>query len=373
MKEKKLHDWRDWQAAAQRRLPRFAFDFIEGGAGEEDALRHNREAFRHVCVTPGVLRGTAAVDTSLTLFGMKQDLPLAIAPTGLNGLICPGGDALLARAAAANAISFVLSTAANQSLEAVTEAAGQPPWFQLYMIDAATTAALVERARRVECPVLVVTVDVPVSGHRLRDARNGLRFPLRRGLPLLRHFVSRPAWTLAQARAHNAHTFPLLDGAGHARLFNRAFDPGISWNDIARLRDQWKGAMIIKGILHEDDAAKAAQLGMDGIIVSNHGGRQLAAAPPPLSVLTSVAAAAKGMKVLMDGGIRSGEDIVKALALGADAVLIGRLALYGLAANGVQGVSDVLSLLKSQLTTTMHLMGCADIESVKKARTSKPY
>lgn len=298
-------------------------------------------------------------------------MPVAIAPTGLNGLIRPSGDQLIAQAAAAQGIPFILSTAANCSLEQICDVTGIPPWFQLYVMNREDAFQLIDRARALACKVLVVTVDVPVSGNRIRDLRNGFTLPFKPTWPVLCDCINRPAWSMKQFKTINKLSFPMLNsGPLHRKrvkqLFSRSFDTSFSWKDIAIIRDRWKGVLVLKGILNPDDAVQACKLGVDGIIVSNHGGRQLECAPASLTMLPAVVAAVKNkITVFLDGGIRSGEDVLKALALGADGVLAGRLPLYGLAAAGGNGVSAIMAQLQKEILTAMSLTGCTTLNDVR--------
>lgn len=252
-------------------------------------------------------------------------------------------------------------------MEQIIEITGILPWFQLYVMNREEALVLIERARSLACKVLIVTVDVPESGNRIRDLRNGFTMPFRPSWSVLRDCISRPSWSMKQFKTIKKLSFPMLNsGALHRarekQLFSRSFDTSFSWKDIAVIRDRWKGALVLKGILNPEDAVYACKLGVDGIIVSNHGGRQLECAPASLTMLPAVVAAVKNkVTVLFDGGIRSGEDVLKALALGADGVLAGRLPLYGLAAAGGNGVSAIMALLQKEILTAMSLTGCASL------------
>jgi len=322
-------------------------------------------------LTPRVLRDTAAVDTSVEVFGRRWKHPIAIAPMGLNGLIRPQGDVHIARAAQRHGIPFIQSTASNARLEAVAKEAA-PPWLQLYVMgDRGMAEQLVRRAARAGSEALVLTVDVPVSGYRERDERNGFRLPFKPTLGTALEMLTHPAWLLRAALAGAPEFVNLSETEGkgsaqvQAALLNRTMDRSMVWDSLQWLRSLWSGPLLLKGVLHPDDAAIALRHGVDGLIVSNHGGRQMDAAPAAITALPPVLDAVGGqVPVLVDSGFRSGTDIAKALALGAQGVLIGRPALYGLAVDGEKGVSAVLELLARELTRTMTLLGAAQVSDL---------
>jgi (S)-mandelate dehydrogenase len=366
----------DWRAAARKTLPRFVYDYLEGGAEEEHALRRNLAAFDEWFLIPRVLNDVSARSVSLDIFGEATALPVIIAPTGLNGLIRPRGDEMLARAAVNAGIPFVLSTAANAGIAEIVRASGRAPWFQLYVLDRQRANTLVATAEIAGCPALVVTVDVPLGGKRCRDLRNGVTIPFRRDLKLILDAARRPSWVWRYLTDDDALVMPCLqitDGCSgaekQAQLLARAFDASFTWDDLARLRDRWHRYLIIKGLLSVEDAERALRLGVDGIVVSNHGGRQLDGAPGALDVLSGiVAAVGQRAAVFLDGGIRNGEDVLKAIALGAKAVLVGRAPLYGLAAAGEEGVTKVIGQFKDDLLRGMALLGCAELNDVDRSR-----
>lgn len=364
----------DHRRRARRRLPRFVFDFIDGGAGDEACIRRNREALDAVTLTPRCLRDVSAVDTGVTLLGRRWSMPLAVAPTGFNGLIRPDADLALARAAAAAGVPFVLSTAANARLERVAEVADGMSWLQLYvMTERSITRQMVARARRAGIGALVLTVDVPVSGRRERDLRHGFRLPFRPPPATVLDICRHPLWLARMALAgmpgfpnlsedETARRSPELD----ARLLGRALDRTLDWGALDWLRDQWDGPLLLKGVLHPEDAALAVERGIDGIIVSNHGGRQLDIAPASVAMLPGVAGAVAGrVPVLVDGGLRRGGDIARALALGADAVLAGRPLLYGLASDGERGARSVLATFAEELDNAMTLLGASTVGELR--------
>lgn len=368
----------DWQDAARSTLPRFVFDYVDGAAEDGHCLRRNRSDFEAITLTPRVLRNTHRIDTSVEVFGSTWKAPFAIAPMGLNGLVRPGGDAILAAAAAAAGVPFILSTASNMRLEDVQATAPDAlHWMQLYVMHRTVAERIVQRAAQAGYSALVLTVDVPVSGSRERDARNGFGIPFKPTPRFMADLVLHPRWALRMARAGtpafaNLTTDDSPDATDaesasvQAALLTRAMDRALVWETLAWLRKSWSGPLLLKGVLHADDARLAIEHGVDGLIVSNHGGRQLDAAPSAISALPGVVAAVKGrIPVLMDSGIRRGSDIVKAVAHGANAVLIGRPLLYGLAADGRVGVDTVMQVLVQELQRTMTLVGAARISDLQ--------
>jgi L-lactate dehydrogenase (cytochrome) len=372
----------DARAIARRRLPRFLFDYLDGGAFGEGTMRRNRADLEEVALRQRVLRDVSGCDTSTELFGETAALPLALAPIGLAGMNARRGEVAAARAAAAHGVPFCLSTVSACPLAEVAAASPVPPWFQLYMIrDRGFMRDLLQAARDHGCRVLVFTVDMPVPGIRYRDYRSGLAGApgLAGGLRRLGQALRRPRWAWdvgVHGRPHKlGNVAPVLGpDSGMEDFFawmRDNFDPAIRWSDLAWIRESWTGPMLIKGILDPDDARAAAEHGADGIIVSNHGGRQLDGAASTIAALPAVAAAVPDLPVLVDGGIRSGLDVVRMLASGARGVLIGRLWAYALAAGGQAGVERLLSLLAAEIRTTMALTGCrslADIDATILAR-----
>jgi len=355
-------DVADYRERARRRLPRLVFDYLEGGADDELTLRANREVLDRIRLVPRLLNDVAQRDQSVTLFGATLPTPLIIAPTGLNALFWRDGDLALARAAARAKIPFALSTASNVTIEQVSEKAGGRLWFQLYVVSRPIADALVDRALACGYSALILTVDVPLSGNRKRDLRNGFSLPFRPTAAAVLDMLRHPRWLADMARSgrpelQNLSSTAAEDPASQAALLSRQLDASFGWDDLKRLRDRWPRTLLVKGILHVDDAVRAIEMGADSVIVSNHGGRQLDGVPTPLEVLPRLAAAVDA-PLLVDSGFRRGSDIVKALALGAKAVLIGRAALYGLAAAGESGVDDVLAILKREIDRALALVGC---------------
>ncbi|WP_322469713.1 alpha-hydroxy acid oxidase [Hydrogenophaga sp. SNF1] len=373
----------DVRERARRYLPRFVADYVDGGAEDERCLDHNARDLAALRLVPHCLRDTRAVDTSVEVFGRTWKRPLGVAPVGFNGLVRPNGDVLLARAAASQGLPFVLSTASNARLETVRAAAPEAAqWMQLYvMSDRAIAEQIVRRAAAAGFEALVLTVDVPVSGMRERDVRNGFKLPFRPGPRTLWDLASHPRWSLGMAR-HGAPGFVNLSestgGAASAQvqaaLLARAMDRSLVWDSLAWLRRLWQGPLLIKGVLHRDDAARAAREGVDGLIVSNHGGRQLDAAPSTISVLPGIVQAVDGrLPVFVDSGFRRGSDAVKALSLGARGVFVGRPAVWGLAADGEAGAARSLDLIGTEIERTLTLMGAASLRDLGPANLSLPW
>jgi isopentenyl diphosphate isomerase/L-lactate dehydrogenase-like FMN-dependent dehydrogenase len=343
----------DFERAAAERLPRFALDYFASGSDDEIALRRNRAAFERITLRYRALRGVGAPDTSVTLLGRRHALPVVIAPTAFMRLADEAGELAVARAAASAGVTQGLSTLSTYSLEEVASAASGPKWFQVYVFkDRALTASLVRRAETAGYEALVVTVDAPVLGTREADVRN--RFSLPAGMF--------PANLAPEAdRAVRASG----DGSGLQQYFTANIDPTLTWADIDWLRSLTPLPVLVKGIVRGDDAAEAVAHGVAGIIVSNHGGRQLDSAPAGIDAVSEVASAVGGhVPVLMDGGVRRGSDVVKAIARGADAVLIGRPVLWALAAGGEAGVARMLALLRAEIEQAMALCGCRTLAEV---------
>jgi (S)-mandelate dehydrogenase len=363
----------DHRRQARSVLPRFVYDYIEGSADDGHCMRRNAVDLASTELTPRVLRDTTRIDTSVDVFGRTWALPFGIAPTGLNGLVRPDGDRLLAMAAAQAGIPFTLSTASNARLEDVRAAAPDGvQWMQLYVMHRAMAEQIVQRAQREAYQALVLTVDVPVSGNRELDQRNGFKMPFRPTPRLAWDLKSHPRWALRMA-PHGAPDFANLTPSGHgagstsmqAALLARAMDRSLVWDTLAWLREHWTGPLLLKGVLHAQDAQLAVDHGVDGLIVSNHGGRQNDASPSAISALPRVVAAVRGqIPVFMDSGIRRGGDVAKALALGAAAAFIGRPTLYGLAASGQQGAAAVLKILADELVRSMALLGAASVRDL---------
>jgi isopentenyl diphosphate isomerase/L-lactate dehydrogenase-like FMN-dependent dehydrogenase len=351
----------DLRRLARRRLPRIVRDYVEGGAEDQLTLRANREAFEAIRFAPRVLSDVARRSQKTMLFGREYRSPFGIAPIGAAGLVWHEAEIAMARAARAAGVPFILSTHSLVPLARVAARAGGAPWFQLYLPNNRINAGnLVAQALDLGCEALVLTADVPVGGNREYNERNGFCLPLRLGLRTVLDGVLHPRWL--------AGTYLRSDwrrGRGaHLAEWSTRRDTQ-TWNDFDWLRRAWPRKLLVKGILGAEDALLALKHGADGVIVSNHGGRQLDGAPAAIEALPRVAAAAGGrMAILLDGGLRRGADIVKACALGADMTLVGRAALYGAAAGGEAGVSRALELLGSEVDRVLALLGCASSEAL---------
>lgn len=363
----------DLRLLAKRRLPRAVFDFYDGAAEDELTLRDNRAAFERVRLAPKVLRDVSRVDTATTLLGAPSKLPIGIAPTGTAGFGWPGADVALARSAAACGIPYTLSTAATASIERIARASSGRLWFQAYILKGREfTMKLVERARAAGYEGLMITVDVPVGGKRERDFRNHYSVPFRFTAKNLLDFASRPGWAFGILR----HGMPQLENLigftpgvtgtiAISSSVGRNNDASFDWDALKVMRDRWPRKFIVKGILRADDAEKIAAIGCDGLVVSNHGGRQLDGAVATLDALPAIARAVGGrISVLVDGGVRRGADVVKALALGAEGVLVGRATLYGSSAGGEAGVARALDILSDELVRSMQLCGVRSVREI---------
>lgn len=361
----------DYRVAAKRRLPRIAFDYLEGGAEDGDALRRNRDAYSRQLFRPRVLNDVSQCSTATSVWGREMAAPMVVGPTGLNGLFWPQADESLARAAAEAGLPFVLSTASTSLLEDVRAAVPNGDlWLQLYVQqDRRIAEDMMRRARAAGYSTLVLTVDTPVHGNRDHDVRNGFKLPLRMSRRLIADCLGHPHWTYQMLRFGSPELKNIAKSVGekadlnrHAALLSRQMDLTLAWRDIAWLRQHWHGQLIVKGIQSVDDAMLAVGSGVDGIVLSNHGGRQLASTLAPLELLPAVCAAVAGkLKVFVDGGVRRGSDVVKAVALGATGTLLGRAPLYGVAVSGQSGARDVLRILQTEMRTTMQLLGCIDV------------
>jgi L-lactate dehydrogenase (cytochrome) len=358
----------DLRTIAKRRTPTPAFDYVDGAAQRELTARRTREAFDAVELLPRILHGTEKVDLSTSIAGGTSALPFGIAPTGFTRFMHAEGEDAGATASAAAGIPFSLSTMGTRSIEqvAATAPAGRR-WFQLYLWkDRQKSLDLLRRAEASGFDTLLVTVDTPVAGQRLRDARNGMVIPPRLTLKTVLDASYRPEWWF-NFLTTDPLTFASLSGASHdlPTLINSMFDPSLSMADLEWIRSVWAGKLFVKGVLTAQDTRRALDAGADGLIVSNHGGRQLDRAPVSLHALAEVRAeAGTGVEIILDSGIMSGADIVAALCAGADFTLIGRAYLYGLMAGGREGVDRVIELLAKEIEVTMQLVGAATIEDL---------
>lgn len=366
----------DYRRAARARLARIAWDYLEGAAEDGDSMRAARGSYGRWQFRPRVLSDVSACSLSASIWDRDAAAPMIVGPTGLNGLFWPKADEVLAAVAAEAGLPFVVSTAATSLLEDVRAAAPDADlWLQLYVQrDRAIAENMMRRASEAGFSTLVLTVDTPVHGNRDHDVRNGFRLPLRPSAKLLLDCLRHPRWSCQMLM----HGVPQLRNIArsvgeaenldrHAALLSRQMDLALQWADLAWIRRHWRGRVIVKGILSVEDAMLARDAGADGIVLSNHGGRQLASAPAPLDMLPEVhRLVGRDLRIFVDGGARRGSDVVKAVSLGATAVLLGRAPLYGLAARGRGGAAHVLALMKAEMNTTMTLLGRTRVESLNR-------
>jgi L-lactate dehydrogenase (cytochrome) len=363
----------DYREAARRKLPPFLFHYLDGGAGTETTLRANVGDLQQVALRQRVLKGSEQLDLSTEWFGVKQQLPIALAPIGLAGMYARRGEVQAARVAAERGIPFIQSTVSVCALQEVASRSEQPLWCQLYVLkDRGFMRDYLQRARELGIKTLVFTVDMPVPGARYRDAHAGMsgkNGPLRRVAQAMLH----PRWALdvgLLGRPHDLGNISTYRGnptglADYIGWLASNFDPGIDWADLQWIRDEWDGPMVIKGILDADDARDAKAFGADGIVVSNHGGRQLDGALSTAKALPAIAAAVKGdLTIFADGGVRTGLDVVRMLALGADGVLLGRAFIYALAVAGGAGVRNLLAIFEKDMRTSMVLTGVKSVREI---------
>ena len=363
----------DYRAAAQQFLPPFLFHYIDGGAYAEQTLRRNVDDFAAVALRQRVLKDMSQLDTSIELFGEKLSIPVALSPVGLTGMYRRRGEVQAARAADKHGIPFTMSSVSVCPIEEVAPKIQRPMWFQLYVLkDRGFMQNALERAQAAGCTTLVFTVDMPVPGARYRDAHSGMSGP---NAPLRRYWqaMTHPRWAvdvgllgrphdLGNISAYRGSPTGLQDYMGY---LSANFDPSISWKDLEWIRAFWKGPMVIKGILDPEDAKDAVRFGADGIIVSNHGGRQLDGVLSSARALPAIADAVKGqIKILADSGIRNGLDVVRAIALGADCAMIGRAYIYALATAGEAGVKHLLELLEKEMRVAMTLTSVAKVADI---------
>ena len=363
------HDIPDLRSTARRLIPRPVFDYVDGAADEELSLAGNVEAFRRWRFVPRALSDISAADTTGQVLGHTVTVPLILAPTGFTRMLHPAGETAAARAAARHGLPYTLSTMATTSIAELAAAAHGDLWFQLYILtDTGLTRELVDRAAACGYRVLVVTVDTVVGGRRVRDVRNGLTVPPQLTVRTIAGIGSRPGYWLRMLRSP-AMTFANLAVGRSMTIAGSAtfFRSGITWDDIADLRERWPGKLVIKGPLGAADARRAVEAGADGVQLSNHGGRQLDRAIAPVDLLPAVRdAVGEDLAVLIDSGVRHGADIATAIALGADAAAIGRAYLYGLMVAGEPGVDKALDLLAEQFRRTMQLLGVTSVAELRK-------
>ncbi|MFW2542248.1 alpha-hydroxy acid oxidase [Primorskyibacter sp. 2E107] len=368
----------DLRQIARRRIPRFAFDLVDGGAESERNLRRNSEAFEEVELTPRYMVDVSEIDTRTTLFGTNYALPFAMAPIGMLNAFWPDADLTLARLCKRENIPYVASSASSTTLERLAEAAEGNGWFQLYVSsDPSVTDGLIARAEAADYEVMMVTADVPAAGKRDRDIRNQLAVPFRFTPEVVVQCALNPTWALTSLRhgtPNVANYADLLQQAtSYAEVQKTLITPGFSWESLKELRARWRGKLLVKGILHHDDAVRCAEIGCDGIVVSNHGGRQVAFGPATADVLPAIAGAVAGrMSVLVDSGIRRGADLIRAKALGADFAMTGRALAYGVGAGGNAGAERAMEILKLELVRALGQLGAPSINAVGPADLTRP-
>jgi L-lactate dehydrogenase (cytochrome)/glycolate oxidase len=372
--ERALTIW-DLRAIAKRRTPKAAFDYTDGAADAELSLARARQAFEDITFHPAILRDVSVVDTSVEVLGARSALPFGIAPTGFTRMMQSEGEIAGATAAEAAGIPYSLSTMGTTAIEDVAAVAPNGRnWFQLYMWkDRERSMALVDRAAKAGFDTLLVTVDVPVAGARLRDTRNGMTIPPTLSPRTVLNAIPRPAWWLNFLTTEPLAFASLDKWSGTvAELLDTMFDPTVTFDDLAWIKDQWHGKVVVKGVQNVDDAVKLADLGVDAVLLSNHGGRQLDRAPVPFHLLPQVkAAVGDSVEIHLDTGIMSGQDIVAALALGADFTLIGRAYLYGLMPGGRRGVDRTIEILTKDIERTMRLLGVTTVGELEPSHVTQ--
>ena len=365
----------DLRTIAQRRVPRSIFEYVDRGSYDELTLARNRSDLEALKFRQRVLIDVSRQSLTTTVLGGPASMPLVIGPTGMAGMVHGDGEILGAQAAEAFGIPFCLSTVSICSIEDVRAATRTPFWFQLYVMkDRAYTMELVDRAEAAGCPVLMMTVDIPVSGLRRRDPKNGLAVPPRLTLRNAVDICTKPRWIWGVATGKRrefgnlAAAVSRTKGMTFAQWLTAQFDASVTWKDLEAIRARWKGKLIVKGIMDPDDARQVVALGADALVVSNHGGRQLDGGCSTISALPAVVEAVQGRcEVLFDGGVRSGQDILRSLALGARAAITGRAFLYGLGALGREGVTTALQIMSRELQVTLALTGCNDVRDVSRS------
>jgi len=370
----KIANIADLRELAWQRLPRVLFDFIDGGAQDEVTMRANQDDFNRFALAQRVLRDVTARDQSVTVLGQKYALPLILSPTGMTGLFWPNGALEAARAAGEAGAGFCLSSMSTSTVEDIARVAKHPTWFQLYVMrDRVMSRELIERAKAAGCSALVLTVDLAMQGQRDRDVHNGLTIPPKLSVANLLNFATRPGWVWRYLTGPKVMPASLVK-PGQSTLFtiagyvNSQFDQSVTWKDIEWAKSIWGGPLALKGILDPEDAKLAVEHGVDAVIVSNHGGRQLDGVRSAISALPDVVDAVAGRaEVLIDGGVRRGTDVLKAIALGAKACMIGRPYMYGLAAKGRSGVTGALELLRNEIDLALALTGNTSLAALNRS------
>jgi L-lactate dehydrogenase (cytochrome) len=373
----RIHNVEDYRGLAHKRLPRAVIDFIEGGAEDEITISRNRNGFENIHIIPRILTDVSVRNISTTILGTPVSSPIVLCPVGLATLAHPMGEVAAGIAATNKGIISTYSSSSSWNLEDIAAASSGVKWFQLYIWkDRKLTAEIVERARKAGYTALVLTVDVPISARRERDLRNGFTIPPRPRINQMGDLFQHFGWFYSQLKSEiSGHKMSMgnftPENVGmRTRLkmlevVNELFDPSITWKDVAWLKSIWKGPVVIKGVMTPEDAKLAVKAGVDAIWISNHGGRQLDGVSGTIEVLPEIVKAVKGkVEIYLDGGVRRGSDIVKAIALGANACMIGRPYMYGLAANGAAGVESIIKILEIEMDATMALMGRPTIASL---------
>ena len=363
----------DLRALARRKVPKAFFEYADGGSYNEETLRANRAELEPIKLRQRVMVDVSERSLATTIIGQKASAPFALAPIGLCGMQYGDGEILSAQAAEEAGLPFILSTMSINSIEQVAEATTKPFWFQLYVIrDRGFSKDILSRAAKAGCSALVLTVDLQVLGQRHRDIRNGMTVPPQIRLKNIIDMATKPEWVFSILKGKSktfgnlaGHVKGMDDVTSLAQWTNSQFDPALNWKDVDWIKKIWPGKLIIKGILDVEDAKTAVKLGADAIVVSNHGGRQLDGAPSSISALPAIAqAVGSDTEVLFDGGIRTGSDMLRALALGARACLIGRAYIYGLGAGGKAGVAKAIDILKKELSVAMALTGTTSVKEI---------
>ena len=363
----------DLRQVAKRKVPKMFFDYVESGSWTETTLRDNRHDFTPIKLRQKVLVNMENRSLKSKLLGEEYTMPLAIAPTGLTGMVCADGEILAARAAEKFGVPYTLSTMSIASIEDVANNTSSPFWFQLYVMrDREFMADLIQRAKKANCSALVLTADLQILGQRHRDIKNGLTAPIKPTLPNLLNLAIKPEWCMKMLNTDRrtfgnimGHAKYVTDASSLMKWTAQQFDQTLSWEDVARIKDLWGGKLILKGILDPEDAQKAAQYGVDAVVVSNHGGRQLDGALSSIQALPDiVSAVGNKVQVWLDSGIRSGQDMLKAWALGARGMMTGRAFLYGLGAYGEDGVRRALEILYNEMDLSMAFTGHRNLQDV---------
>jgi len=372
----------DLRELARRRVPRMFYDYADSGSWTETTYRANENDFRKIRLRQRVAVSVQARSVASTMIGQPVAMPVALAPTGLTGMQHADGEILAARAASDFGVPFTLSTMSICSIEDVAEHTSTPFWFQLYVMrDRDFVGRLIERARAARCSALMLTLDLQILGQRHKDLKNGLAAPPKPSLRNLVNLATKPRWCLGMlgTRRHQfgnivGHVKGVADLSSLSAWTSQQFDPSLNWGDVAWIRERWGGKLVLKGIMDVEDARLAADSGADALIVSNHGGRQLDGAPSSIEALPAIVdAVGARIEVWMDGGIRSGQDVLKAVALGARGTLIGRPFLYGLGAMGESGVTKCLQILRNELDLTMAFCGRTELAGIDRSVLLPPY